>query len=50
MCLFSETKTGRLNRSCLGIGTDAMEGGYKERVLEGEYGGNILYSCMKLEQ
>jgi hypothetical protein len=26
------------------------EGEYKERVLEGEYGGNITYSCMKMEK
>jgi hypothetical protein len=25
-------------------------GGHKERVKEGEYGGSILYSCMKMEQ
>jgi hypothetical protein len=25
-------------------------GGNKERVKEGEYGGSILYSCMKMEQ
>jgi hypothetical protein len=24
--------------------------GYKEKVLEGEYGGNIIYSCMKMEK
>jgi hypothetical protein len=24
-------------------------GGYKERVQEGEYGGNSMYSCMKVE-
>jgi hypothetical protein len=23
-------------------------GGYQERVWEGEYGGNIMYSCMKM--
>jgi hypothetical protein len=25
-------------------------GGHKETVKEGEYGGYILYSCMKIEQ
>jgi hypothetical protein len=25
-------------------------GGYKARVKEGEYGGNTMYSCMKMEQ
>jgi hypothetical protein len=25
-------------------------GGYKERVEEGEYGGDIMYSCMKMEK
>jgi hypothetical protein len=25
-------------------------GGYKERVKEGEYNGNIMYSCMKMEK
>jgi hypothetical protein len=25
-------------------------GGYKERVEEGEYGGNIVYSGMKMEK
>jgi hypothetical protein len=25
-------------------------GGYKERVKEGEYSGNIMYSCMKMEK
>jgi hypothetical protein len=24
--------------------------GYKERMKEGEYGGNITYSCMKIEK
>jgi hypothetical protein len=24
-------------------------GGYKERVMEGEYGRNIMCSCMKME-
>jgi hypothetical protein len=26
------------------------QGGYKERVKKGEYGGNIFYSCMKMEK
>jgi hypothetical protein len=26
------------------------QGGHKERVKEGKYGGNIIYSCMKMEQ
>jgi hypothetical protein len=25
-------------------------GGYKERVEEGECGGNVMYSCMKMEK
>jgi hypothetical protein len=25
-------------------------GGYKERVLEGKYGANVMYSCMKMEK
>jgi hypothetical protein len=25
-------------------------GGYKERVEEGEYGGNVMYSCIKMEK
>jgi hypothetical protein len=25
-------------------------GGYEERVLEGEYGENVMYSCMKVEK
>jgi chitinase len=25
-------------------------GGYKDRVKEGEYDGNITYSCMKMEK
>jgi hypothetical protein len=25
-------------------------GGHKERVKDSEYGGRILYSCMKMEQ
>jgi hypothetical protein len=25
-------------------------GGYKERVKEAEYSGNIMYSCMKMEK
>jgi hypothetical protein len=24
--------------------------GYEERVWEGEYGGNAMYSCMKMEK
>jgi hypothetical protein len=30
-------------------GYQSEKGGQKERVKEGEYGGNILYSCMKIE-
>jgi chitinase len=26
------------------------EGGHKERVKEGEYGRNIMYSCMKMKK
>jgi hypothetical protein len=25
-------------------------GGHKERMKEGEYGSNIMYSCMKMEK
>jgi hypothetical protein len=25
-------------------------GGYKERMLEAKYDGNIMYSCMKMEK
>jgi hypothetical protein len=27
-----------------------MKGGHKERVKEGEYAGNIMYSSIKMEQ
>jgi hypothetical protein len=34
-----------------GGGWHQWEGqGYKERVLEGEYGKNIMYSCVKMEK
>jgi hypothetical protein len=32
-----------------GVGTSGG-GGYKERVQEGEYDGNTMYSCMKMEK
>jgi hypothetical protein len=32
-----------------GVGTSGR-GGYKERVQEGECGGNIVYSCMKMKK
>jgi hypothetical protein len=25
-------------------------GGYKKKMWEGEYGGNIIYSCMKIKK
>jgi hypothetical protein len=33
-------------RICLRGGYQWEGGGYKERGSEGEYGGNILYTCM----
>jgi hypothetical protein len=39
-------RTGGLNKSCLG-GWCQWEGrGGRERVWEGEYGANTVYSCM----
>jgi hypothetical protein len=38
-----------VNRSCLGFGTSRMEED-REGVKEGEYGGNITYSYMKMEK
>jgi hypothetical protein len=39
-------RTGKQNKYCLEVGYQWEEGGYKERVWEGAYGGNILYTCM----
>jgi hypothetical protein len=39
---------GKIGHVC-GVGTKER-GGYKERMKEGEYGGNIAYSCMKMEK
>jgi hypothetical protein len=35
--------------SSLGDGTSGSGGGHKERVKEAECIGNIMYSCMKME-
>jgi hypothetical protein len=46
MSLFLEKwRTRRQNRSCLKVGT-VVVGRYKERVQEGEYGTNNVYTCM----
>jgi hypothetical protein len=45
-------KTGRQNRSQVpsqGL-VPVWGGGYNERCLEGEYGRNVTYSCMKMEK
>jgi hypothetical protein len=51
-CLFffQKWKTRRQNRSCLGVRTRVCLGGCEERVQEGKYGRNVMYTCMKMEK
>jgi hypothetical protein len=42
--------TGRQNRSCLRGEYQWEEGELKEREWEGKYGGNVLYTFMKMEK
>jgi hypothetical protein len=49
-CLFSEMEDRKV-KQVLSCGQYQWEGGgYKERVKEGEYVENIIYSCMKMEK
>jgi hypothetical protein len=49
MSSFQKQRTGRKNRSCLGVGT-CGKGKKKESVYKGECSGNITYSCLKMEK
>jgi hypothetical protein len=46
-CLF---KTATLRVSCLVCVVPVGRGGSGERVWEGEYGSNTVYTCMKMEK
>jgi hypothetical protein len=42
--------TDRKVKQVLSVAGPNGRGGYEERVNEGEYKRNIMYSCMKMEQ
>jgi hypothetical protein len=42
-------KDRKVKQVLSGVGTSGRAG-HKERVKEGEYSGNIVYLCMKMEQ
>jgi hypothetical protein len=44
---FSKTKDRKVKRSCLGVGT-IVGRGREGKGGGGEYGGNMMYSCMKM--
>jgi hypothetical protein len=46
-CLFFQKQENRKVKQFLSLGWCQWVG---ERVCEGEYGGNITYSCMKMEK
>jgi hypothetical protein len=46
---FSEAEDRNINQ-VLSVVWYQWEGVCKERIYEGEYGGNLMYSCMKIEQ
>jgi hypothetical protein len=48
-CFLQNQRTGRHNRSCLRDWCQWKGERCGEIVLEGEYGGNIVYSCIKME-
>jgi hypothetical protein len=43
---FSQKQNRKIKQSGLGVGTSGR-GGHKERVWEGECGGNTVHACMK---
>jgi hypothetical protein len=45
-CSLQKWRIGRQNKSCLGDWYQGERGRYKKRVKKGEYGENIIYSCM----
>jgi hypothetical protein len=48
--LHSKTKDRKVKQSSLRTGTSRMGEGQNEKVKEGEYGRNIMYSCMSMEK
>jgi hypothetical protein len=46
--LYSKIKNRKVKQVLSGVGANGRAE-YKERVMEGEYGGN-MYSCMKMEK
>jgi hypothetical protein len=50
MPLFSKTANRKIKYVLSGSWYPWEEVGYKERVKEAEYSGNIMYSCMKMEK
>jgi hypothetical protein len=43
-------KDKKVKQILSGVGYQWEGRGHKERVKEGEYGGSILYSCMKIDE
>jgi hypothetical protein len=47
---FSKTENRKVKQVLSGELVPVGGGGHKERVQEGEYGRNVMYSCMKMEK
>jgi hypothetical protein len=48
--LFSKTENRKAKQVLSGRFIPLGEGRIKERVKEAEYGGNVTYSCMKMQK